>query len=430
MANQNATTGPGNIQKFTFTGNTGNKVDASAAVVEYRYYENILSNTITSTATIIETGIPRGILDGVPIRGGELVDIIVTDPRGNKIDLTTTLHVDSVRDINPGAVQDLYNIDFVSKEQILNDNTRVVEEYDGKISENVQKILEGVLKTDVPLDIDKTSLEYNFYGNNKKPFFVCTLLASQSVPEPKDSESQVGFEGGFLFYQTSDGMKFKSINSLLNQEVKKKYIYNDTGNLPVGYTDNIITYDIIKNTSLSRNSAVGAYNNETIYFDFFNMDYNVVQFSIEDQEDKVKNAGEDYVFVSKDSIQKPSRIFQTILDLGVNPTGSGNKQLDNFKKDPTKANFDYKQTMVQTIMRYNQLYSVQVEVKIPADFTIQAGDLIECTFPRLEATNNKQSNKQSGGKYIVASVCHRVTPRETFTALGLIRDSFGKKGGS
>jgi len=139
MANQNATTGPGNIQKFTVTGHKGKKVDASAALVEYRYYENILSNTITSTATIIETGIPRGILDGVPIRGGELVDIIVTDPRGNKLDLTTTLHVDSVRDINPGAVQDLYNIDFVSKEQILNDNTRVVEEYDGKISENVQK---------------------------------------------------------------------------------------------------------------------------------------------------------------------------------------------------------------------------------------------------------------------------------------------------
>jgi len=30
---------------------------------------------------------------------------------------------------------------------------------------------------------------------------------------------------------------------------------------------------------------------------------------------------------------------------------------------------------------------------------------------------------------MVASVCHRVTPRDTFTKLSLVRDSFGKKTG-
>ena len=41
----------------------------------------------------------------------------------------------------------------------------------------------------------------------------------------------------------------------------------------------------------------------------------------------------------------------------------------------------------------------------------------------------ENENKQSGGKYMVGYVCHRVTPRDTFTSLGLIRDSFGKGGG-
>ena len=34
-------------------------------------------------------------------------------------------------------------------------------------------------------------------------------------------------------------------------------------------------------------------------------------------------------------------------------------------------------------------------------------------------------NPQSGGIYMVSEVCHKITPRECFTSMTLIRDSFG-----
>jgi len=422
-----AKTGPGNIQKFTFTSKTGGQVDASSVVVEYRYYESILSPTVTSTASIVETGLPKGILDGLPIRGGEKVDIKVTDTKNNEIHFP--LRVNRVRDVDADSLTDLYFVDFISEEGLNNEITRVKGDYEGKISDNVSKILTDVLGA-TELDIDETSLSYNFNGNIKKPFYVCTALAAKSLPK-EGSTNTDGLEGaaGYLFYQTRDGMCFKSIDQLFKKKPVKRYIYNSSGRSVVGYNDNILNYNIITNTDMDSNLSMGTYNNETIYFNFFDMTYKIKKYDINEQKRGATPAGKDYVFVSDDFIDKPSRIYQAILDIGCNPPGRGDKQLDNWKKRPTEPNFKYEETMVQTIMRYNQLFTIQIEIVIPGDFSIRAGDLVECTFPALEVSKNKDKNKQSSYTYMVASVCHRITSRDTFTSIELIRDSFGKQEG-
>ena len=95
--------------------------------------------------------------------------------------------------------------------------------------------------------------------------------------------------------------------------------------------------------------------------------------------------------------------------------------------DKSKPNFDIKDTMVQSIMRYNQLFTVKTDITIPGDFTIKAGDIIECSFPELSGSESEEVNSETKGKYMVASVCHRVTPDSSTTSLSLVRDSFGGK---
>ena len=73
------------------------------------------------------------------------------------------------------------------------------------------------------------------------------------------------------------------------------------------------------------------------------------------------------------------------------------------------------------------MFLIKVNVMIPGDFSLRAGDLIYCDFPGLTIEQNKQVNKESGGIYMIASLCHRITPRETFTSMTLVRDSFGRK---
>ena len=84
---QNQATRPGDITKFLITSPTGSKsIDFSAVVQDIFYYENVFNPSIEVRATIMETGLtdkkdigPFGILDTLPVRGGEEVLLDMND---------------------------------------------------------------------------------------------------------------------------------------------------------------------------------------------------------------------------------------------------------------------------------------------------------------------------------------------------------------
>ena len=41
-------------------------------------------------------------------------------------------------------------------------------------------------------------------------------------------------------------------------------------------------------------------------------------------------------------------------------------------------------------MRYNQLFTVKTDITIPGDFTIKAGDVIECIFLNYQEMNQRK----------------------------------------
>ena len=115
---------PGNIQRFEITSNKGGeKVDLSGGIVDLRYYESVLANQITATIVVIETGndesgAAEGVLDRLPIRGGETTNFVIEDTRGEKIELE--MFVNRVRDADSGTQQDMYLLDFVPEEHFNN----------------------------------------------------------------------------------------------------------------------------------------------------------------------------------------------------------------------------------------------------------------------------------------------------------------------
>lgn len=275
-------TQPGNITEFQINSNTGGgSVDLSAGVVDYRYYESVLSNNVSATAMIVETGnngLPNGsggVLDGLPVRGGERTQIKIEDNQGGE--LNVPLYVNRARDAVPGTQQDLYVLDFASQEYFANTQTRVTKRYEGKISDHISSIIGGVLPIAGKVDIDETSLEYNFIGNDRKPFYVCTWLATKAVPG-----EGVGNAAGFLFFQTRDGFHFKSIDNIFGGDPVKKFIFNNTEVLPEGYDGKVLNYNIESDTELHQNLTMGTYHNKSIFFDFYNMNYKEKVYSIEE----------------------------------------------------------------------------------------------------------------------------------------------------
>ena len=429
---QDSLTGPSNIQKFKISSNQGGEsADLTGGIVDFRYYESVLSNNVTATAIITDSGFKgegdklqedKGVLDSLPIRGGERTDIVIEDNYGNQLTFKDGLYVNRVRGADPGSQKEVFSIDFASKEYFANEQSRVLGRYEGKISEHVNKIITAMKGTLVK--VDNTSLNYNFIGNDRKPFYTCTWLASKAVPD-KD----VGKRAGYLFYQTRDGFFFRSIDSMFDEDAGKKYVLNNTGQLPEGYDANILDYSIDSDIDLKSNLTLGTYNSRAIYFNPFAMDYYVKEFKY--QSDSLGKAGKYFGGdqVAEEFTQTPTRLMSHIFDVGAMPNGSGNDQLAQWKANSTAPNYDAENTMAQSVMRYNQIFSVKTNITIPLDYSIKAGNLVQCDFPEVSGEHNMEKNEQTGGIYMVASVCHRNTQRESFTRLALVRDSFGSKTG-
>ena len=442
----------GNIREFKIfqAKNGGNSADASGVAVDIKYYENILSNTVSLSAIITETGESqnkklgnKGMLDGLPIRGGEPCTIVLEDHDGHKLSFKndSKLYVNRVRNVIAGTQKDVYSMDFTSRELFANEQCRVVKRYDGKVSENIKKILEDAtsgsvgIKTKKKVTVDDSN-SYNFIGNDRKPFYVCTWLASKAAPS---DGSLKGGTAGYLFYETHDGFNFRSIDLLFKQKSKGNYLFSNTNDNPKEYDGKIITYDIDRNIDLQNNLMMGTYSNRSLFFDFYAMNYQVRNFNVDSSgpakskeggsKGKIVTAGTDDIDSVADEFRKPiSRLMNKVLDVGTLPPGKDiEAQLKAWKENPDNATYDAADIMVQSIMRYNQLFSIKINIMIAGDFSLRAGDLIHCEFPQLSTDPNTQYNKRSGGIYMISSLCHSITPGETYTSLTLVRDTFGRK---
>lgn len=413
-----------NIKEFVIQAVKGGKtIDIKNGVTSFAYYENLLSNHVTATVALTDTGASgETILEGLPIRGGEEIRLTMQD--SDKNTLKAELYLNKIMDLDETTTQDRLTISCASKEAFSNEFTRVTKRYEGKISESITKILTEVLEADFkPENIEETSNSYNFIGNDRKPFYICTWLGTKSIPT-----ENYGKTGGFFFYQTQDGMNFKSVDMLLDQPIKKKYLYNSSINLPVPYDDKIMNYDMNRSVDVGSSLMLGAYHNRTLYFDPYKFEYTAKTFDIKEQI-PVKHAGssDEFDFVNPDFTETPTRLMTAVLDLGTLPTGSDAKaQLERWASNKEETNDKVMDRMVQSVMRYNQLYSVVTSITIPGDFSLRVGDIILCDFPKV-TDDTKNIDKKQSGKYLISSLCHFVTPDRCFTQLGLIRDSYGRK---
>lgn len=428
------------IKQIDIVSNKNDKTIASIVngTVRLMYYESILQDSVRSTVTFADTGnsifddkgISRTILDGLPIVGQEKVDIKFEDNNNNELKLT--LYVNKVTPLYDDTTKGMVQLDLTSKEFIMNEKVRLNTRFDGKISDHIKKILTDskYLGTSKKVDIEETSNNYNFIGNNRKPYYAMNWLSKKAISA---SNQQKGNSAGYFFFETSDGFKFKSIDGLLSQEKKKSIIYNQSPdgrgqNLPPGYDIKALEYVKDNSVDVQDKLQMGAFSTRTILFDPFSCYYEVITPNAKAKENSLKLAGKELPVLNKEFEREGqnkefSRTTYYLLDKGTLPAGNTKQQIEKSKEE----NFEYRDILNQSIMRYGQLFSVKTTITIPGDFSLHAGDVVFLDAPELSSESEKV-NKEYGGLYIIADLCHLIAPKETYTKLNLVRDSFGRKG--
>ena len=315
---------------------SGKSADLTGGIIQFSYYESILSNHVTATMVVGDTGNTVGegkdkkdLLNGLPVRGGEPVRLVAKDQEGNELKFVNdnALYVNRVKDGLSDTTRNVASFDLCTKEFVANEQTRVVARYSGKISESIKKILKNRLKTKnyKDSDIEETANSYNFIGNDRKPFYVLTWLATKSIP----SDGAYGKTAGYLFFENKDGFQFKSIETLIgttegggssNQKQVKKFEYTNTDKKRDGF-EKIQKYNINSNIDIQEKLTIGAYNNRTLFFDPFEFKVKEVDFDISKQKNKVKSSGTEIDFVAEEFRTGSTRFMTNILDVGTLPGG-------------------------------------------------------------------------------------------------------------
>jgi hypothetical protein len=411
------------------------QLDITNSILFIDYFEDILSPCITM---IIQVKNSSSLFNILPIRGGERVAISVTTFFGEfELDEEYAMYVYKVAGITQTTTSESFTLYLVSREGLTNETSRCQKKYTGNIKNTVEDILSNVLSTEKfeASNIEQTLNNYSFIGNQKKPFHILTWLGPKAIPTtssrtggtPGDTtDGEARGIAGFLFYENKEGFNFKSVDSLVSGTSSssssdstqiQKYFYTEINESSRAVNEfKILNYSFDKNIDLMKALRVGMYANRTYFYDLYQNKLDVYGYFLKDQINN-KLGTDDSIAVSDEFGSSISRIMFRTADTGV---------LDN-QGVSTQSGRDVAD-MAKSFSRYNILFTQALNMVIPCNVTLKAGDIIEVEVPRTERTDNKQSDEQQSGKYLIKELRHHFEPAQMLTSLKLVRDSYGLYG--
>ena len=121
-------------------------------------------------------------------------------------------------------------------------------------------------------------------------------------------------------------------------------------------------------------------------------------------------------------VEEFTRTHYDILDVGtLTPSGKGaDSTEDSVQNDP-------RDWQLGSTMRYNVLFSQVLNIQVPCNPNLKAGDTIKCNFEIITQGEKEQgsSDPVQSGSYLIADLCHHFDPSRSITSMTLVRDSYG-----
>lgn len=429
------------LKELRIFSNYSGDVEVGNGILDMVLYESILDYSVRATVTFVDTGYRNAggtaVMEGddLNLTSGEKVEIKVTDQYDQTISCKGDFHlrVNKIVNVTESTNKEVISLSLYSKECIENEfeDTRVVKRYDGKITDSVNSILTDTLKTNKPIDIDPVGLNnFNFLGHVEKPFYKIIWLAKRCVPDMSNAKGNLA---GYFFWETFDvdgsggGYKFKSIDKLWEQPIKRKLIFNELVTKPPEYDGKILAYSFDNSIALDKMLKVGSLSTNLLKtFDPFTNKYEEQEFTDSDRLKPENMGGLETPNIASDLDvkNKVTRITPVFTDTGTLPTGTTiEKQLETVDE----LNFNVDEILRQSYARYNNLFTIKLSITISGDFGIHAGDVIRCDFPEISSKARTIVSEKKSGNYIVIDVAHKIAADGFYTNLNLARESIFKK---
>lgn len=430
----------------------------------FSYVESITSPFVAATMSVVDSA---GLLNDLPIQGGETVKVIVQTSSSENPQEYTLLVWKIGNRVAKNSTQS-YTLGLISEEALNNEYVRVFKPLNGNIRDVITGLLSKDLKSSKTLMSEPTKYEVKMIPANRRPFDLISSLAVKSVPQtsstPKNSKSDLKTQNekkkasgsaGFFFWETKRGYNFFSVDSLLSSKPVSRankivldskswgpYI-EKPANLGDGAEDRLTISQASFRSEIDVMTSMrkGKYSSLMIFFNHSTGQYSEYHYSIADAYKDMEHLGpQNTPSVIKTADEKlisdyPTRIVSSFLDheTWYNEPGIASYDEEDGSDSPSNFCDFHKHFAAQSLMRYELLKNQLATIVIPGNSEICAGDKIDIKLvnkkPGTEVSKEPY-DQESSGVYLIEEVTHTYDSTSGgngrfLTTLRLMRDSYG-----
>ena len=398
--------------------------------IRFDYFESIYSPMITASTTIVDTGDSATddrdnlatIRDGFPIVGDgtEFITFEILNGSGT-LKTKQPMAITGAPITLDQSQRQVLTLPLVSKHSIDTASKPRLGSYGvGTIDEAVKKILKENNLPFLEKNIEKSSTLDKVDGQNETPIDLIFHLSKKTKP--------ITGAPGFFFYETQEGFNFRSIEGLIEQGMEdyknsrtdRTYTYSNNQRQDPTAEDN---YKLVKMPVIKRDQNLitalktGVYN---VRIQTKNLLTGLFTDNIVNLLDKnstyLGNKPSIKPNQNKTTAANYSRTYSYVLTPGSLDEGVGTEVTNNPAEYEPQAN-----------MRYAMLHSQIVDIQIPCNVRLMAGNVIKLLIENVTSGNktNQVDNPTRSGFYLILHLRHHFDPKHSYTSLTLARDTYG-----
>lgn len=400
------------IKSLELINSGGQTIDLRNIFVEMQIFQDIYSSVMNGNILINDGNDTFG---NFYMCGNEYLKVSIDKP-GLNLPLERLFRIYKTTDRRPSTDSgQVYVLHFCSDEMLSSESLLVSKAYKTtKIKDVVSDILLKELNVEPQriAKLEDTSGSFDLIIPGYRPFEAIQWVTARGYDQKKFC---------YFFFENKRGFNLVSLQTLIKQKPYKKLKYElkNTQSDPALNKDSIDNFNIINDFDMITSISNGSFSSRLLSIDIFtqkfeNLDYNLLSAEVQGNlinkykpVNSFKNSKDQTLFNS------PFSFFRTYLS--INDTAS------------EKSN-DIKFWMQPRAMHMSLLNHFRIQITIPGDIELKAGDIVEYEFPVFESaeTGGKKLDKARTGKYLVAAVNHKFNGDTYESIVELVSDSFSE----
>lgn len=432
------------LQQLKLISIAGLSVDLNDYLIELNIYEDIFSNFIHGQVMVSDS---INLITKLPIVGDEILVLSYGTPTLEKY-FKKYFHVYSITDqktVSDNNTQ-TYILHFCSVEAVLDANLTIYDPFSGDVSDIASKIFEKYLKNpryvkfednnispneeeSSELFVTETNNKIKFISPGWSPAKCLNWLAGKAIPRE-------GKACDFLFWESSAGFFFASIEDLINDFLQKNIVAGEYYYVPPGNIENDMgvdrsdvvmkmflaeSFEIVNYTDNLQNYTNGFFASKIITYDPITKTYDTKEYDYPTEFLNFKHTdGEGSLPpFSLQTLRNPSSYAK------IYPTNS------KLFSDITE-NYTEKITEIfgNRNSKLNELNNFKINLTVHGRSDLFAGSMIRFNLPDTRGHGEPAEGGKDplySGNYIVSAIRHKINFKTHVMVMELIKTSIASK---